>query len=91
MARGRYSIARRWRRSVGRAVIAGLAGVLSWSAVGCGPPYGDVLVDEEGEQIRLEGVLRIVGDNTLSDEEKRDGLINMGITDDELLDALIRA
>lgn len=64
------------------------------SVIVCPPPYlqeGNdiVLVDEDGNQIRLVQIERIVGDNELTEEEKRQALKDLGITNDELIDLLI--
>lgn len=60
----------------------------------CGPPYlqednETVLVDEEGNQIRLEGIEKIVNNEDLTDQQKREELEALGITDDVLIDLLI--
>lgn len=58
-------------------------------ACGCGPPFNDVLINEQGETVRVEGVQRILNDNELTEEQKRDALVRYGITDEALLDALL--
>ena len=61
----------------------------------CGPPpylqedNETVLVDEEGDQIRLESIEKIVNNEDLTDQQKREELETLGITDDVLIDLLI--
>lgn len=70
------------------ALMGGCAGFMM--PAGCAPPFNDVLVNESGEQIRSEAVQRILDDDTMTDEEKRDALQRYGIMDEALLDALLR-
>ena len=58
---------------------------------GCGsPPYNDVLLDAEGDPIRAEAVLNIINDPDLTEEEQRQALRDLGITDDQVIDLLLR-
>ena len=57
----------------------------------CGPPTENVLSDATGQSIRLEGIDRILSNNNLTEEEKREQLRGLGITDEDLIDALIQA
>jgi hypothetical protein len=70
----------------------GLLGLFAGLVVlnGCAPPFDDVLVNDDGEQIRVEGVGKILDDDTLTEEEKRDALERYGITDEALIDALLQ-
>jgi hypothetical protein len=73
--------------------------IVTWawlSVIVCPPPYlqdGNdiVLTDEEGNQIRLVQIERIVNDDDLTEEEKRQALEDLGITDDDLIDLLINS
>ena len=69
----------------GRLVAVALLGVM-----GCQPPLDDVLTDPSGQSIRLTAIGAIIGDTTLTDAEKRTQLQNLGITDEDLIDILIR-
>jgi hypothetical protein len=57
---------------------------------GCSPPYPNVLYDAEGQPVQLEEVDQIISDTELSEDEKRDALRNLGVTDESLIEALIR-
>ena len=84
-------------------MLGGLAGLivavlLGGAVVGCGPPYLNVLIDANGQQIRADDITNILygdedGDGIpdLTEEEQRDSLRGLGITDERLIDALIRA
>ncbi len=87
-----------WCGYPARGLIGALIAVLLMAAgMGCGPPYLDVLVDESGQQIRASEVLAIItndrdqdGEPDLTEEEQRDSLRALGITDEHLIDALLR-
>ena len=80
---------------VGR-ILSGLAGVivaagLVASVTGCQPPYLDALVSPTGQQIRADDIVSILNNTDLTEEEQRGSLRDLGITDERLIDALIRA
>ena len=79
-----------WGR--GRGCWAALLGpaLILPTQVGCGPPYLDVLESASGEQIRLNDVIRIVGSAELSEEQKRQALLDLGVTDEDLIQLLIQ-
>jgi hypothetical protein len=56
---------------------------------GC-PPTENVLTDPAGQSIRLTAIDRITSDPDLTEEQKRQGLRALGVTDQLLIDLLIR-
>lgn len=73
-------------RTIARAVLlAGLAGC------GSGAPttFTNQLLDTEGQSIVLDDIETIVNDTDLTDDEKRTQLRELGIEDEELIDALL--
>ncbi len=57
---------------------------------GCQPHYQNLLVDSEGNPIRLDAINSIVDDDNLDDAEKRQALQDIGISDETLIEVLIR-
>jgi hypothetical protein len=59
----------------------------------CGAPpaidYPNVIRTPEGRPIVLENISAIVDDPDLSDDEKREALRELGIEDEELIDAFL--
>jgi len=75
---------RKWRdRVAGAGLLAGLLVGL----IGCGPPTENVVVDQNGNSIRLTDVKPIVTGN-LTDDEKREALRQMGLSD-ALIDVVL--
>ena len=67
-----------------------LAGIAAASAVvGCISPYPNVLVTDTGQQIRLSDIDAILADTALDEDEKKQALRDLGITDEELLNVLV--
>jgi len=64
-------------------------GLFSVLAGGC-PPTENVLIDPSGQSIRLSTIDEIVSSTALSEQEKRQGLRNLGITDEQLIDLLLQ-
>jgi hypothetical protein len=56
---------------------------------GCTPRPQDVLKDANGNDIRMSAIDAILMDTMLTDEEKRQALRDLGITDEQLIDALV--
>ena len=59
---------------------------------GCGVPptfFPHALTNEQGDPILLEDVDDILSDDTLSEDEKRAALRDLGIEDEKLIDALL--
>lgn len=81
----------RFCRKAGRWGLGACSGLLVAAAGACGPPTENVLSDAEGQSIRLEGIDRILENDNLTEEEKRERLRGLGITDERLIDALIQA
>ncbi len=69
---------------VGLVVLAG-CGVISASRTN----YATTLTSTDGSPIHVEDVREIVDDNLLTDDEKRGALVDLGIEDDDLIDALL--
>ena len=65
------------------------AGILALAAAGCEAPVPNALVDGNGSQIRLSAITAILGDADLNEEQKRQALRDLGISDESLIDALI--
>jgi len=62
---------------------------LSGCALTAPAVYFHALLGPEGQPILLEEVVDIVGDSDLTDDEKREELRELGIKDEELIDALL--
>lgn len=71
------------------AALAGLLAVATVLGPGCGPTYDFLLLDGQGDEIRLVQIDRIVNDADLTDEQKRDLLRDLGITDDQVIEQLL--
>jgi hypothetical protein len=72
-------------------VLARLALTVCIIGSGCGhPPYNDVLLNSNGDPIRAEAVRNILNAPDLTDEEQRTALEELGITDDQMIDLLLR-
>lgn len=83
--------------------IAGLCGGLPWGGAvaalatwallamaGCNPaPTENVIVDCNGQSVRLTTIDSIKNDSGLTDPEKRQKLIDMCITDEAVIDVLL--
>jgi hypothetical protein len=63
--------------------------IISADLACCTPPYRYVLVDEEGEQVRVVMIRKIITDEDLTDDEKRELLRDVGLTDELFIDSLI--
>ncbi|HOB76307.1 MAG TPA: hypothetical protein PKG54_17490 [Phycisphaerae bacterium] len=86
------SLFRRCSRRFGRGVglkLAGLALCLAGWVPGCQPPAHNVIMGVNGP-IRLEAITRILDNPELTEDQKRQELRNLGITDEDLIDVLIR-
>ena len=82
------SDARAWRRmTVWR--VSACAGLLALATGGC-PPTENVVTDANGQSIRLTAIDRIVTNEDATDEQKRQGLRDLGITDEALIELLVR-
>jgi hypothetical protein len=66
-----------------------VAATLLLAAVGCQPPLDNVIKNSDGQSIRLTAISSIVGDSSLTDAEKRQGLQDLGITDQDLINVLL--
>ncbi len=79
------------RRARGRAGVALTAGGLALVLAGCyGAPTANVIVDCEGNSVRLTTINAIKADTTLTAEQKRQKLRDMCITDEEVITVLLR-
>ena len=69
--------------------------VLLFASAGCGiltyerSDFPEAFVGADGAPILLDRVMEIVDDPALDDDEKRQGLRDLGIEDEDLLDALL--
>ncbi len=71
---------------------AGTAGLLLFMAGlsgGCQPPYTGLIQGANGP-VRLSEVTAITQDTNLTDDQKRQALEDLGITDPDMIDLLIR-
>jgi hypothetical protein len=76
-------------RPWGRVAAALAAGAILGFA-GCNPPPTEnVIVDCNGQSVRLTTIDSIKNDSELTDAEKRQKLIDMCITDEAVLDVLL--
>ena len=64
--------------------------VVGVTGTGCGLPYNDVLIDSNGEQIRSPQIQSIFDNPDLTEDEQRQALRDLGITDESLIDLLVR-
>ncbi len=59
---------------------------------GCGAvPTENVVTGPDGEALRVDAITTILSSTNLSDAQKRQGLRDLGLTDELLIDALIRS
>lgn len=80
-----------------RTVVARVSSALLFVTVhlagGCGvvvpADFANRLIGADGELIVAEDVDAIVADPNLTDEEKRDALRDLGVEDEELINALL--
>jgi hypothetical protein len=80
-----------WKEKTAKRAIAVLVTLIGLAQAACQPPFDDVLVNSDGDQIRLTLVDSIVNDPDLTDAEKRDVLHAAGIDDENLIDYLLAA
>ena len=73
------------RAIVGIVLLAELAGCGSGAATS----FSNQIVGTAGQPIFLDDIEAIVNDATLSDDEKRAQIRELGIEDEELIDALL--
>jgi len=72
-------------------ISAVLAGPISLAGLGCQPPYSFVITGADDAAIRQSAIDSIVQDTTLTDDQKRQALRDLGITDENLIDVLIQS
>ena len=76
---------RKWRdRVAGAGLLAGLFVGL----VGCGPPTENVVADQNGTSIRASDIGLIMTNDKFTDEQKRDSLKTLGLSD-TLIDVIM--
>lgn len=63
--------------------------LLAGCGVGLQPEYPNRITDAEGQTIVLDDIEAIVNHATLTEAEKRDRLRDLGLEDEELIDALL--
>lgn len=72
-----------------------LALLVTSHLIGCGTVsntnYPSALTAPDGNPILFDDVSRIITDEDLSEDEKRDALRELGIEDERLIDALLEA
>ena len=83
---GRYP-RKAWLSAGAWKTLAGVA-LFVLAAGGC-PPIENVLSNAEGQSIRLSAIDDIVQNRNLTEEQKRQGLRDLGITDDALIELLL--
>ncbi|GMV96994.1 MAG: hypothetical protein HRF43_20850 [Phycisphaerae bacterium] len=54
------------------------------------PSYEGLLEGADGVIIRLADITRITGDSDLTEDEQREALRALGLTDESLIDLLVR-
>lgn len=81
----------RWRRCANASVLALISLACIAAVAGCFPPAGDVVLNPEtGEPVLLIDIDPILNDADLTEAEKRQELLDLGLSE-ELADVLIRA
>jgi hypothetical protein len=70
-------------------VIIALLAVLSLLIGACQGPYPNAIVDSNGDPISLDKIQAVLDDTSLNDDEKKDELRALGITDEDLLNFLV--
>ena len=67
--------------------VAGLA-LVAWvgACSPTSPPFGEILTDSAGNEITVTAIDEILNDSSLSTDEQREQLQDLGITDDKILD-----
>ena len=61
-----------------------------WGMPACTGDFSNVLTNANGDAIRLEAIESIVQDSELTTEEKREALRDLGITDEDYIDLVVR-
>ena len=56
--------------------------------VGCGPPTDNVVVDQNGTSIRISDIEPIATSDTLTTDQKREALRQLGLSD-ALIDVIL--
>jgi hypothetical protein len=73
-----------------RSIIAiAFAAFITFAGMACQPPYNFVVIGADGQTIRQSSINAIVQDSTLTDDQKRQALRDLGITDENLIDFLV--
>jgi hypothetical protein len=78
------------RRAAGNLGLVLVAGLLVAGGAGCSPDVSDVLVDASGQEIRITAITAITQDPGLDEAAQRQALRDLGITDEDLIDLLVR-
>ncbi len=65
-----------------------VAAAIAWFA-GCAAPYPNALRDDSGNEIRFSEISPILFSTTLTEDQKKEALRNLGITDEELINLLL--
>ncbi|HOW72388.1 MAG TPA: hypothetical protein PKY77_17455 [Phycisphaerae bacterium] len=79
-----------WKHSLGRTCAALLTALLAVATAGCPEPTANILVDSNGNAIRMDQITLITSDTTTTTAEKRQALSDLGITDEQLIDLLLK-
>lgn len=80
----------RWLRALAPWVVIGLSAAVLGLVQGCSPVISNALVDADGQPIRLDAILEITTDSTLTEDQQRQELRELGITDPDVIEALVR-
>ena len=72
-----------------RHLLTRLVGALLGAILGCSSGFESALRDADGNSIRLDDILRIVTNEDFSEDQKRDSLEALGITDENLIEFLL--
>ena len=73
---------------IGRGLGVGLLLAVAGTLGGCGPPTQNVLTGSNGESIRLSVIQQIVTNSEFTNEQKRQELAKLGITDPDMIELL---
>jgi hypothetical protein len=78
----------RHRAGILVSLAAVVAVAITWFA-GCAAPYPNALRDGSGNEIRFSEISPILYSTDLTEDQKKEALRNLGITDEELINLLL--
>jgi len=76
-------------RHFSRCTIIAAAATLSGCGFAAPTQFTNSVIGTDGQPILLDDIRKIVNDSTLSDDEKRQALRDLGLEDEKLIDVLL--